>query len=92
MSKKLAIQIGLAALLVLLAAGSATASFLAIQVERHVVASGGGQVEQGEYALGYTIGQPIAGVVSSGSHVLCAGFWCGVYRETVYLPLVLRNG
>lgn len=96
MDQKRVVQIGLAVLLVLAATGSAaasTASILALQVERHVIAGGGGRVAQGSFALDGTIGQPLAGVVSTSSYKLCAGFWCG--RPTfgpVYIPLVLRNG
>lgn len=96
MDRKRVVQIGLAVLLVLAATGSAAASaasILALQVERHVIAGGGGHVAQGSFALDGTIGQPLAGVVSNSPYKLCAGFWCG--RPTfgpVYIPLVLRNG
>jgi len=48
--------------------------------------------EGGGYALGGTVGQPDAGVLSGGGYTLAGGFWGGAaapYR--VYLPLVLRN-
>ncbi len=46
----------------------------------------------GGYALGGTIGQPDAGVLSGGGYTLTGGFWVGgIVRYGVYLPLVLRN-
>ena len=93
MDRKRAIQVGLAVLL--LAAGSAaasTASILAAEIDRHVIASGGGRVEAGGYVLNSTIGQPVAGRVSNNPYNLCAGFWCGAARYQIYLPLILRNG
>jgi hypothetical protein len=55
---------------------------------------GGGATwsEGGGYALGGTIGQPDAGVLSGGGYTLAGGFWGGAAaRYGVYLPLVLRN-
>jgi hypothetical protein len=47
----------------------------------------------GGYALGGTVGQPDAGVLSGGGYTLAGGFWPGgaAARYGVYLPLVLRN-
>jgi hypothetical protein len=45
----------------------------------------------GGYALGGTVGQPDAGVLSGGGYTLAGGFWGGAARYGVYLPLVLRN-
>jgi len=55
---------------------------------------GGGYTwsEGGGYALGGTVGQPDAGVLSGGGYTLAGGFWAGgAARYGVYLPLVLRN-
>jgi hypothetical protein len=55
---------------------------------------GGGATwsEGGGYALGGTVGQPDAGVLSGGGYTLAGGFWGGAAaRYGVYLPLVLRN-
>jgi len=62
------------------------------EIARRVI-GGGGRVEAGNYALNYTIGQPVVGVNSEGDYALCAGFWCGGKAEAalVYLPLVLRE-
>jgi len=59
----------------------------------HVVAGGGGQVEAGDYSLGGTAGQPLAGLFPADHYTLCAGFWCGMAQAgyEIYLPLVLRN-
>lgn len=61
-------------------------------VERWVIGGGGGSVSGGSYRLNGTVGQPIVGTATSGSHQLCAGFWCGAMPDhAVYLPLVLRG-
>ena len=55
---------------------------------------GGGATwsEGGGYALGGTVGQPDAGVLSGGGYTLAGGFWGGgAARYGIYLPLVLRN-
>jgi len=93
MNRKRVIRVGLAALLVLLAAGSMTvsAAVLASDINRHVISGGGGRGAAGPYQLDYTIGQPVAGWVSNGPYNECAGFWCGGERFRVFLPLVLRQ-
>lgn len=48
-----------------------------LEVVRHVVAGGGGHVEQTPYALNFTIGQPAVGQITQAPYQLCAGFWCG---------------
>jgi hypothetical protein len=49
----------------------------------------------GVYALGGTIGQPDAGIMSdsSGTYTLRGGFWAGVglVEHSIYLPLLLRG-
>jgi len=49
----------------------------------------------GVYALGGTIGQPDAGIMSdsSGTYTLRGGFWARVRLEVlrIYLPVVLRG-
>ena len=55
---------------------------------------GGGATwsEGGGYALGGTVGQPDAGVLSGGGYTLAGGFWPGgAAQYRIYLPLVLRN-
>lgn len=62
---------------------------------------GGGQTFSvaGSYALGGTIGQPDAGVLSGGNYSLSGGFWAGAtagggggpVRHKIYLPLLVRN-
>ena len=56
---------------------------------------GGGAMEStgGGYALGGTVGQPDAGVLSGGGYTLVGGFWSGAAAGTlIFLPLVLRSG
>lgn len=83
-----------AAIAVLLASASVALAQISANYDLswHVIAGGGGQMQSvGHTAMG-TIGQPLVGSMTSGSHALCSGFWCGIlpgYR--IYLPLVLRN-
>ncbi len=77
-------------LLSLLATGAALAATTPT-LSRHVLAGGGGTVSGGSYTLRATIGQGITGRALSGSDDLCAGFWCGLARYEVLLPLVLRQ-
>jgi hypothetical protein len=84
------VGIALLLLLLLLAAGAALAAGTPA-ITRHVIAGGGGTVSAGEYSLRATIGQGITGQALSGSYDLCAGFWCGLARYEIFLPLVLRQ-
>ncbi len=58
---------------------------------------GGGYIfsGDGDYALGGTIGQPDAGMMSDsgGIYTLSGGFWggAGPVKYAIYLPLVLRG-
>lgn len=61
------------------------------EMPRHVIGGGGGAVTAGGYALHSTLGQAVVGDNSGASYDLCTGFWCGLGRYTVYLPLVLRD-
>ena len=62
------------------------------EIPRYVIGSGGGHAETAPYALDGTLGQVVAGLVSSSPYELCSGFWCGMAAKySVYLPLVLRN-
>ena len=81
-------------LLLLVSAGSTLAANRlsnGLHITRYVISSGGGPVEAGDLALHTTIGQAVVSTTSAGSYDLCAGFWCGLGRYEVYLPLVLRN-
>ncbi len=44
----------------------------------HAVAGGGGRSASASYAVGGSLGQPAAGVLSSAGFRLSAGFWPGV--------------
>jgi len=49
----------------------------------------------GGYQLGGTIGQPDAGVLSSGAYTLIGGFWSEIGQVLaqfqIYLPLIMKN-
>ena len=49
----------------------------------------------GDFALGGTIGQPDAGLLTGGNFALGGGFWEGgalrLVQQNVYLPLIVRN-
>jgi hypothetical protein len=83
----------LAALLSLLASVALAQSGGGYDLSWSTVDGGGATwSEGGGYALGGTVGQPDAGVLSGGGYTLAGGFWCGAAAQyRVYLPLVLRN-
>lgn len=81
----------LALLLLSTTALSASTAPSAIEIQRHVIGGGGGRSEAGSYVLRGTAGQPVAGTTANSPYDLCAGFWCGAGRYTVFLPLALRE-
>lgn len=83
-------MIVLVVLVLLLGAGIAAAAGT-LTLSRSVIAGGGGKTSAGDYTLSATIGQPITGRAIVGSTDLCVGFWCGLARYDLFLPLVLRN-
>ena len=80
----------IAALALLLLAGVALA-FDGYDLSWDVIGGGGGHSEAAPYALDGTIGQAVAGPVSSASYDLCSGYWCGgAAGNNIYLPLIMR--
>jgi hypothetical protein len=63
-----------------------------MEIDRHVIGSGGGTTIGGAYTLNGTIGQPVIGSTSHANLELCSGFWCKVadHYKTI-LPLILRD-
>lgn len=58
------------------------------------VDGGGGVVDDSDYTLSNTMGQPDAAVWTGGNYTLVGGFWrSGVveYKIHIYLPLVLKG-
>ncbi|RMG93845.1 MAG: hypothetical protein D6706_14825 [Chloroflexi bacterium] len=51
---------------------------------------GGGTSRNSRYTLQATIGQPDAGVMSTGRYTLAAGYWTASGRYEVYLPVVTK--
>jgi hypothetical protein len=91
MQTKIALVLALA-LIVLWSVGAMAAG--GIGIDWNVLAGGGGHISAAAYALDNTAGQAAVGVVSSGSTLLCAGFWCmeeAPRSVPVYLPLLLRR-
>ena len=60
-------------------------------IDWYVTGGGGGHAEAGIYGLDGTTGQPVVGTATDTGSELCSGFWCGVVRYEIYLPLVLRG-
>jgi len=59
----------------------------------HFAGGAGAQITGAQQSLHSAIGQPVAGIVSGTSAVLCSGYLCGAHTEgsgTVFLPVVLR--
>ena len=80
-----------AALLLAASLGSVALANGSLTIDRWVIGGGGGHSEAGSYVLDATVGQAAAGVMSNAPYELCAGFWCGMGRYKVFLPLVLKN-
>jgi hypothetical protein len=51
---------------------------------------GGGPASSAHYAINFTIGQSATGVSSSTNYGVRLGYWYGISRYRIYLPLVLR--
>jgi hypothetical protein len=63
-----------------------------VDIARHIIGSGGGHEEVGDYVLDGTIGQAVVGAASNDPYDLCSGFWCEAGEGyKIYLPLVVRN-
>ncbi|MBN1977625.1 MAG: hypothetical protein JW918_09515 [Anaerolineae bacterium] len=90
MRRALALSI-LAVLLLSTTALSASSAPAAVEMQRYVIAGGGGRSEAGDYVLHGAAGQPVAGTTANPPYDLCAGFWCGAGIYTSYLPLALHN-
>ena len=62
-------------------------------LSRYTIDGGGATFStSGSYSLGGTIGQPDAGLMSSGSYMLLGGFWSdAAINDNTYMPLVLKN-
>jgi hypothetical protein len=86
--RKMSILIALIALPLIAATALAPT---AIAIQKHVIGGGGGHSEAGSFVLNGTAGQAVVGTVSNAPYGLCAGFWCGMGRYKVYMPLVLRQ-
>jgi len=80
-----------AALLLAASLGSVALANGTLTIDRWVIGGGGGHSEAGSYVLDATVGQAVAGMTSNAPYELCAGFWCGMGRYKVFLPLVLKN-
>lgn len=63
----------------------------ALEMQRYVIASGGGHSETGGLTLDGTVGQAVVGTTTQGTFDLCSGFWCGTGTYRSYLPLVLHE-
>jgi hypothetical protein len=79
--------------IVLLLGAVAVASVAAANPDlvRRVLAGGGARLVSGDRTLTATIGRPLGGVHRNGTDTLCAGFWCGLGRYEIALPLILRT-
>jgi hypothetical protein len=86
--KRTLVAVALLGILVTAGVASAAGSF---EISRSVIAAGGGKTSAGDYTLSATIGQPITGRAVVGSTDLCVGFWCGLARYDLFLPLILRS-
>jgi hypothetical protein len=63
----------------------------ALEVQRYVIAGGGGHSEAGGLTLDGTVGQAVVGTTGQGTFDLCSGFWCGMGTYKLYIPLALQD-
>jgi hypothetical protein len=68
----------------------AAAQSRASEVDWWVISSGGGTASASGIDLSASLGQPVIGAASVGSHQLTSGFWQGISRMMFWLPLLLR--
>jgi hypothetical protein len=90
--KRTAILVALLALL--LVVGNALAmSSDSYRLDWYVVLTGGGggAADSTHYATNYTFGQTARGLSSSDNYEVGLGYWYGVGKHRVLLPLVLRG-
>lgn len=60
-------------------------------IDLHVISSGGGLSQSGEFSMHATIGQPVAGVKVSGPYEVHSGFWVGsIPRYKLFLPSIMK--
>jgi hypothetical protein len=78
-------------LIVLPLIAATTLTPTALTMQKHVIGGGGGRSEAGSFVLNGTAGQAVAGTASNAPYELGAGFWYGMGRYEIYLPLVLRQ-
>jgi hypothetical protein len=56
-----------------------------------VMGGGGGATGNGSVSINNILGQPLAGVSSSGSLSMCVGYWCYEQQNfKVFMPLLQR--
>jgi hypothetical protein len=80
-------------LLLVLVSTAGAGSSAQYTIDWDVSSAGGASMQSSSYGLAGTIAQPVSGVSSSPSYVLCAGYWCGMAIDyPIYLPLIVRDG
>ena len=77
-------------LLLLVVASLTAAQGNSFSIPWWTVDGGGGMSSSGRYTLHAAIGQPDAGTMSGSHFTLLTGYWDGLDRYAVSLPLVLR--
>lgn len=90
-SRRKRIHVIVAVLVLLVLATTVTVAAPDQVLVRRVLGGGGGLFSAPGGTLRATLGQPLTGLHSSGPGDLCTGFWCGLGRYEVVLPLVLKS-
>ncbi len=88
--KALLIALVLVFLLGLVFIRPAFAEGRAPDVDWWVISSGGGTASASGVALSASLGQPVIGASSASGYQLTSGFWQGISRMMIWLPLLLR--
>ena len=85
--RRLQIALVVAFLTTVILAGAVLArSWADLSLAWNVIASGGGRVTSGSYALTGSIAQPVVGAAQSSNYRLGAGFWYGVREPAPPTP------
>jgi hypothetical protein len=59
-------------------------------VDWRLISSGGGSASASGLSLNASLGQPVTGASSASGQSLTSGFWQGISRMMIWLPLLLR--
>jgi hypothetical protein len=60
------------------------------KLEWYVIAGGALQGQSTHFRVSGTVGQAVVGQDKSAHFGVCKGFWCGLLRRTIHLPVIFK--